>query len=376
MSEEKKSRRVDARRDLRAPSRSLASSSSHGDPTDAPCTPPLGDFPFDNQGAGYDAEMHHRLISACVERERRRLSRVWTTRRDVKAIITNDVMGFAVALFLGFVAPATAWLAFQFAVDVRAEELTPPPPLALWGYLCDRSIGFTITGVSVVLQLVAAFGFCRWLRLRREEVARGVAHDLEHLLNEGALTGWIVRLQSALKILSLGDAPDVEHRQSAVAAYHAQWYWRLIDRLAVSFSFDWRHYKQEKAQTRSISATWRILLAVVFVIFVVAAVRNWIVSNDFDVGDFADLALFATLNWSASVVVLALLGRCIAQSRRQTTETIEHALYGGRWIDPHESHGSTGDPLTPRERALSKLDPFPLLIRRYRFAIQEKHERS
>ncbi|MBY0423782.1 MAG: hypothetical protein K2Q06_15870, partial [Parvularculaceae bacterium] len=357
--------------------RSHSGANAHADSKEPPCAPPLGDFEFDKAGASYDAEVHYRLIVACVARECRKLERAWRANGELAKVIKLAPMTRLYLLHF-CISSLTSFIAFQQVVRVRGELLTPSPPLALWGLLCDRSIGFTISSVSIVMQIVLVFVFCRALGVHRRDRISKITHDVAHVFDRGGLAHWIVELSAALKGLNLSDAPQSEHKESAVAAYRAQWYWRLIDRFSASYAQGWREFRHQLELIERERAAMRFAMTGLLILVAWVFAFRWIVSNDYSVVDFYDLGIFVTLNWTATFGLLMLTRRCLAANRNAVLREVEEALYGGLWVDSHTVHKgkhSTAEPLTPRERALAKLDPFPLLIRRYRFSIQEKNDR-
>lgn len=329
------------------------------------CAPPLGNYDFADGGASYDAAVHFKQIVVCAAAECAKVERAFRLggRRGLEAILLRRPLN-ALGLVSLIASSLVAYGGFYWVLQLRADVVTLKPELNLWGVLGDLGIGVTIILLAWIAIAGALVSFVGRLRRHRADETHHVVDALLKIFNAGLVASWNVELQKSLKGLGLGPTPGAAPVVSASAAYHAAWYWRLIDRFSATYRLAWQRFAFDfEMQAKvELETGWRANFVWAIGCLLTPVVCVSVLDLDFSA--YADFYLLLGLSWTIWLGCRVLIKRELEKQRREALHHVEEALFGG--------HAPGPNGLSDRELDFARLDPFPIFIRRYRFSLQEQ----
>ena len=331
---------------------------------------------LDYDVAAIDREQHWRDANADVQNAMRKYRLAWEKSKD--AVDATDPIPALVAFgvrqrnpgrlrwshmlrnFIMFwIIPATiaygiwlAWKAATTGVRLRDGDITLASNLFPNIWLPSGPLDVIALGVGAWILVMALFSFMLflWRRGHVDAIEERIGQFFDVYVDKL----WIEHLKSIMARLGDGDRKE-KQKNTPRKLYHLLAIWRRIERFSAKLEPALDFYLSTQRLNRFPTVMVYVIYTMLLYIVALITVPIYLDTNDMALSDFGSLMSALQLLWLVFFVLLLALDRFIHRNAMRNWSRVVDATLLDR---------SGG--VSEREKRFAELDPYPVIIERYR----------
>jgi len=268
---------------------------------------------------------------------------------------------------LFFAAPILAWLTFDWRNLSRAGDLSLPG-FAHIGPLASLDPALVYSGAASAAVIGVLAAILGWVTTAQHMCGRGAAEKLRMFFDLSHDQCWVFHLSEAVAQLGAVDRSAAKNdviKQCLIASTM----WRRLERFTGASALLWNRMRRKQKEDRR-SWYWLMIasLELCLIIAIVAWVHIQSLKLAVDIRSFDEFFFWFSTFTAAAAVTLVVVFLFMRWRANAAADHVAAVLFAQ---PPAGTPPTPPAGLTEREKRIAALDPAPLILRRYRSALDD-----